>query len=305
MSAQVIPFIYQDQPVRVVMKDGEPWFVGKDVCGVLGIRDYRQALESLDVDERGGCIVPTPGGDQEMIVISEAGVWRLVFQSRKPQAEALKRWLAHEVLPSIRRTGVYAVAPPAPPVAAPSGALALDTASLTARISAVRAAAHLFGRQRAAQLWQELGLPEVPPASRTFGTGQSDHVLDRLLRAMVEVDGSLTTLGAWLEEAAGGDVEVRRQLERGWGLRWMTEPSRRGIFIANSSRLVRMVFPDMRPYEAHQALRRLPGVRTGERYLINGRQERGTLVPERLLDEGRQPPSPEPAARAELAEAGH
>lgn len=108
--SEISPLLFEGEHlVRHVEKDDEIWFVGADVCRVLGIRDHYQALERLDEDERGRCIAPTPSGDQEMIVVSEAGVYRLVFTSRKPVAERFKRWLAHEVIPSIRKTGSYTV----------------------------------------------------------------------------------------------------------------------------------------------------------------------------------------------------
>lgn len=153
MSAQVIPFIYNDKPVRSVHVDGNPWFVGKDVCGVLDIRDHGQAIERLDEDERGGCIVPTPRGEQEMIIISEPGVYRLVFTSRKPEAEQFKRWLAHEVLPQLRRTGKYA------PGAEDEAPGADDVKQ---KLDLVREGRIIFGKERAAALWQMLGLPAVP-----------------------------------------------------------------------------------------------------------------------------------------------
>eukprot|EP01037_Dinobryon_pediforme_P020635 gene20635-21309_t len=103
----------------MVEKDAAPWFVGKDVCTVLEIRDHNQALDRLDDDERGGYIVPTPSGDQSMIIISEPGVYRLVFTSRKPIAERFKRWLAHDVLPSIRKTGSYSGGPAESPAIEP------------------------------------------------------------------------------------------------------------------------------------------------------------------------------------------
>lgn len=102
------PLLFEEEHlVRQIDKDGELWFAGLDVCRVLGIKDHKQALERLDEDERGRYTIPTPGGDQDMIVVSEAGVYRLVFTSRKPVAERFKRWLAHEVIPAIRRTGHY------------------------------------------------------------------------------------------------------------------------------------------------------------------------------------------------------
>lgn len=96
--------------VRVSMQDGEPWFVAKDVCDVLGL-DHT-ALRKLDADEKGRDSIPTLGGTQQMTMVSEPGFYRLVMKSRKPEAKAFQRWVTHEVLPSIRRDGGYMAAKP-------------------------------------------------------------------------------------------------------------------------------------------------------------------------------------------------
>ena len=90
--------------------DGQPWFVAKDICDSLGIGKYRDALSRLDDDERGSVLVDTPGGPQTVGTVSEAGFYKLVMRSRKPEAKAFQRWVTHEVLPAIRRTGGYMVA---------------------------------------------------------------------------------------------------------------------------------------------------------------------------------------------------
>ncbi|OPY13039.1 MAG: hypothetical protein A4E69_01878 [Syntrophus sp. PtaB.Bin138] len=107
---QIVPFIYDESPVRVVLDESSaPWFVAKDVCSILEISDHRQAIEILDDDERGGYKVPTPGGPQEATCINEPGLYTLIFRSNKPNAKAFRRWVTHEVLPTLRRTGQYAV----------------------------------------------------------------------------------------------------------------------------------------------------------------------------------------------------
>lgn len=93
--------------VRVVDVNGEPWFVAKDVCECLDIGNSRDAVAALDEDEKGVDSIDTPGGAQEMSIISEAGLYSLILRSRKPEAKAFKRWITHEVLPSIRKTGGY------------------------------------------------------------------------------------------------------------------------------------------------------------------------------------------------------
>lgn len=94
--------------IRTEVIKGEPWFVAKDVCDALDINKYRDALGRLEDDEK-GCpvVVDTLGGRQEMTAINESGLYNLIFQSRKPEARAFRRWVTNTVLPSIRRTGSY------------------------------------------------------------------------------------------------------------------------------------------------------------------------------------------------------
>lgn len=101
-------FDYRDgRQVRTVIKDGEPWFVAKDVCEILDIGNPSMALSRLDEDEKGLSLIDTPGGPQKMAVVNEPGLYALILTSRKPEAKAFKRWITHEVIPSIRKTGAY------------------------------------------------------------------------------------------------------------------------------------------------------------------------------------------------------
>lgn len=93
--------------VRAIMKDGEPWFVAADVCRALEIANNRDALTRLEQDEKGVALTDTPGGTQEVTIVNEPGLYALVLGSRKPEAKAFKRWVTHEVIPSIRKTGAY------------------------------------------------------------------------------------------------------------------------------------------------------------------------------------------------------
>ncbi|AOP14578.1 hypothetical protein CHCC15325_1994 [Bacillus licheniformis] len=100
-------FNYQDQQVRTVVKDNEPWFVAKDVCSVLEIKNNRDALARLDEDEKGVVLTDTLGGTQELTAVNEPGLYSLILGSRKPEAKQFKRWITHEVIPTIRKTGGY------------------------------------------------------------------------------------------------------------------------------------------------------------------------------------------------------
>lgn len=91
-------------------ENGEPMFVAKDVCAVLELKNPRSTLALLDEDEKGVHIVDTPGGEQQMTIVTEPGFYKLVMRSRKPEAKAFQRWVTHEVLPALRREGGYMVA---------------------------------------------------------------------------------------------------------------------------------------------------------------------------------------------------
>ena len=103
--------VFQNQEfgeLRTIVKDGEPWFVAKDVCDALEIENSRDAVARLDTDEKNTVVLTdgTPGNPNKAIV-SESGLYSLVLGSRKPQAHAFKRWVTHDVIPSIRKHGAY------------------------------------------------------------------------------------------------------------------------------------------------------------------------------------------------------
>ena len=104
-----VSFNYEGKQVRSVKIDGEVWLVAKDVCEVLEIADHRSAVQALDDDEKRGWEIATPsnGGYSTVNVINEAGLYKLTFRSRKPKAKEFTRWVTHEVLPEIMRTGKY------------------------------------------------------------------------------------------------------------------------------------------------------------------------------------------------------
>ena len=94
--------------VRAISVDGEPWFVATDVAKALGYGDATHMTRRLDEDEKGLRSVETPGGKQQLSVISEAGLYNAILCSKVPGAKEFKRWVTHEVIPSIRRHGAYA-----------------------------------------------------------------------------------------------------------------------------------------------------------------------------------------------------
>ena len=108
MNQQLAPFDFEGRQVRIITDaQGEPWFVAADVLSTISLD--RKALERLDDDEKGVNSIHTPGGIQEMTTVNEPGLYALVLGSRKAEAKRFKRWVTHEVLPAIRKTGSYAV----------------------------------------------------------------------------------------------------------------------------------------------------------------------------------------------------
>jgi len=107
---QIIPFNNESQQIRMVQGEhDEPWWVAKDVCQILSLEDTHKAVERLEDDEKGRKTIPTPGGNQEMWVVNEPGLYSLIIRSNKPEAKNFKRWITHEVLPTIRKTGRYEI----------------------------------------------------------------------------------------------------------------------------------------------------------------------------------------------------
>ncbi len=109
MEKSVIPqlFNYGEQEVRALIEGEEPWFSVEDVCKILGLGNPTMAVSRLEDDEKGLRIIDTLGGRQSMWTVNEYGLYSLVLGSRKSEAKAFKRWIIHEVIPSIRKTGAY------------------------------------------------------------------------------------------------------------------------------------------------------------------------------------------------------
>jgi prophage antirepressor-like protein len=109
MQALQNVFSFQDKQVRVVLRDGEPWFVARDVCEVLDHSDTSTAIRRLDDDEKLTQTMFVSGQNREVWLVNEPGLYSLILTSRKPEAKAFKRWITHEVIPAIRKTGAYAI----------------------------------------------------------------------------------------------------------------------------------------------------------------------------------------------------
>lgn len=100
-------FKYENNDVRTMEINGEPWFVLKDVCNALEIANVSNVAIRLDADEKGIHQVDTLGGKQEVICINESGLYNVILRSDKPEAKPFRKWVTSEVLPSIRKHGAY------------------------------------------------------------------------------------------------------------------------------------------------------------------------------------------------------
>lgn len=164
MSDEILPQVF-DNPefgrLRVVQgEDGEPWFVASDVAKALGYGDATHMTRRLDDDEKGLRSVETPGGVQQMAVVSEPGLYSAVLGSKVDGARRYKRWVTHDVLPSIRRNGGYMVArPDETPEQLLARALKLADATLRerdARIASLTPRAEFYDATMKGERWMSV-----------------------------------------------------------------------------------------------------------------------------------------------------
>ncbi len=180
-------FDFKGSAVRSIVDDqGMPWFVGKDVCDCLEIVKHHQALGRLQEDERGTYIIGTPSGPQKMTCISEPGVYRLIMTSRVEAAEYFKRWLCHEVLPSLRHTGRYDMGQGSGVGQEPGTLGASDARAYAQLLGQVRS---IYGPLGADKVYRKLPLPEIEDESeslkfdRRYGATEFDMGEDQVEEA--------------------------------------------------------------------------------------------------------------------------
>lgn len=153
------PFAFEDQLVRTVMIEDEPWFVAKDVCGVLEIANHRDAVSTLDDDERDDVGIPDAiGRKQSTTIINESGVYALVFRSRKPQAKLFRKWVTSEVLPALRRAGRYEM----PDLEPADPGQSRSMTEFSTKLRMVENYGKHLGPRAFKEMWSHLGLPTTP-----------------------------------------------------------------------------------------------------------------------------------------------
>ena len=126
--------------VRTLAIDGEPWAAAIDVAKALGYKEPQKAIRThVDPEDKGVSKMDTPGGNQEVVIINESGLYSLILSSKLPKARAFKRWVTSEVLPALRKTGSYSVKPE-PPMFEPKRTSVGEIASLLLQIRQVQKA---------------------------------------------------------------------------------------------------------------------------------------------------------------------
>jgi prophage antirepressor-like protein len=190
MSAVALQsFGFGEQLVRVVDRDGAVWFVANDVCAALEISNSSDAVGRLDEDERGWVgITDAIGRERETTIISESGLYALIFRSRKPVAVQFRKWVTGEVLPTLRRTGRYIIAANDPPE--PVSPEQMDRSEAwRSGLLLVREARIVGGRIAARRAWAVAGLPDVFDDEKklpTFVLNESHRTMNEWMNARCE-----------------------------------------------------------------------------------------------------------------------
>jgi len=197
------------QDVRAVVIDGEPWFVARDVCAVLAIANSRMAVSRLDGDGVSTTdVIDSMGRTQRAAIVNEGGLYELIFLSRKPEARAFRRWVTHEVLPAIRKTGQYEVAHSIPQTYAE----ALQLAANQAR-EIERQAVELSEAKPKAESWDVLA-----SGRGDFSVADAAKILSRdplITTGERRLFATLAALG-WLYRAGDGNWRAyQRQVDAG------------------------------------------------------------------------------------------
>ena len=159
----ITPFLFEGEiTVRVIDRAGALWFIMVDVCRALGLTNPTEAVRYLEEDEHGLSTTETATGLREMVIVSESGLYSLIFKSRKPNAVHFRKWVTSVVLPTVRTTGQYHLPQAATPCAQPE----------TNKVRMVAEARQVFGAKAAGELWFALSLPVV--AAMRLAPAQSD-----------------------------------------------------------------------------------------------------------------------------------
>lgn len=230
-------FNYQGQQVRTLTISGEPWFVAKDVCECLELEDTRRAVERLDEDERSLTpLVDSLGKSQEMYVVNEPGLYSLILGSRKPETKPFKRWVTHEVLPTLRKTGSYTMAEDPVPTADPV------IIELPKRLT-ISEIVTLFETRLAMENNQfngeaiEVFIQRKKPGKRSHCKVESNKFADEV-KSMIDDGFTYQEIANVFQERG---VDISRSSVSRYGQRYLEEKSRQESVTPNSLKLISLV----------------------------------------------------------------
>lgn len=192
----IIPFDYEGSQMRVVKQDGEAWWIATDVCAILEHSDVSKAVSRLDEDEKLMRTLFVSGQNRNVLCINEPGLYSLILTSRKPEAKAFKRWVTHEVLPAIRKTGSYSVHEQ--PV---QGGIASDLAAILSDQKSLKKFVHALNDLQ--EVLYPKNIQEVPT--------QSDSIKQRIMRVLTTQQGPMSAAvihSSWIKNT---DTEAIRE----------------------------------------------------------------------------------------------
>jgi prophage antirepressor-like protein len=176
-------FTYAGQGVRTLDIAGEPWFIAADVAGILDYRMASDMTRRLDVDDKGYAKVRTPGGEQEVVIISESGLYDSIFRSNSEGAKPFRRWVTGTVLPTIRKTGSFPAADEIPALPRTFADALRQFADTCEQLEAVAPKAEAYDA-----LMDASGLYSMQAAAKALGYGP--NVLFRDLRRLGILQGN-------------------------------------------------------------------------------------------------------------------
>lgn len=185
MSTELVPFAYEGADVRVIVIDGEPWFVLADLCRVLGIANAGNVAARLSESDVRQTDISSGGQRRSVTIVNESGMYEVVIRSDKPEAVAFRRWLTGEVLPAIRKTGGFGRV-------APKGEELLALAVLEARTMLAAKDERIAELEPKAEAFDELmdanGCYSMNAAAKILGWGR--NVMMRELRRLGVLQGN-------------------------------------------------------------------------------------------------------------------
>lgn len=218
-------FTFAGEQVRVVLQDGEPWFVLSDVCRILGLGTPAKVADRLRENQKGVSEIHTPGGRQSMTVISEPGLYRAVLRSNSPEAEPFQVWVEEDVLPAIRKTGGYSI----PRTKAEALQLAADAEREIERLAA----------ENAVLTPQALQYQTLIAADGTYSVGDAAKILGS---GELRLYALLRERGILMDKAKSGlekhNMPYQRYIEQGYFVvRTGTRPSSEGSKPTQTTRI--------------------------------------------------------------------